>query len=112
MNAPSTDAPQPCSPEALEARARSAPLLSIESVSKRFGAVEVLKDVSLAVAPGEIFALLGPSGCGKSTLLRLVAGFETPSAGRVVLEGEDVTGFLRTAGRSTWCSSPTRCSRT
>ena len=68
-----------------------APLLAIEGVSKRFGAIEVLKDVSLEVAPGEIFALLGPSGCGKSTLLRLVAGFETPSAGRILLDGEDVT---------------------
>ena len=74
-----------------ETSAHAAPLLSIEGVDKRFGAVEVLTDISLAVAPGEIFALLGPSGCGKSTLLRLVAGFETPSAGRILLDGEDVT---------------------
>ena len=91
MNTSSGEAARPGSPEALEERARTAPLLSIDGVSKRFGAVEVLKNVSLAVAPGEIFALLGPSGCGKSTLLRLVAGFETPSAGRIVLDGEDVS---------------------
>ena len=81
--AASTDAPR--TPAAVE------PLLSIEGVSKRFGAVEVLVDLSLTVAPGEIFALLGPSGCGKSTLLRLVAGFETPSEGRILLDGADVT---------------------
>ena len=86
-----SDTGRDCSPAVLAERARREPLLSIEGVSKRFGAVEVLEEVSLAVAPGEIFALLGPSGCGKSTLLRLVAGFETPSAGRIVLDGEDVT---------------------
>ena len=83
--------PHAGSPEAIAHRAEHAPLLSIEGVSKRFGAIEVLKDISLAVAPGEIFALLGPSGCGKSTLLRTIAGFETPSAGRIVLDGEDVS---------------------
>ena len=67
-------------------------ILSIEGLSKRFDDVEVLHDISLSIAPGEIFALLGPSGCGKSTLLRLIAGFETASSGTIRLDGEDVTG--------------------
>jgi putrescine transport system ATP-binding protein len=66
------------------------PLLSIEGVSKRFGAVAALDDVSLSVGAGEFFALLGPSGCGKTTLMRLVAGFETPDFGKVLLAGKDL----------------------
>ena len=87
------DPPEPhaCSPEAIARRAEHTPILSIDALSKRFGDVEVLKGVSLDIAPGEIFALLGPSGCGKSTLLRLVAGFETPSSGTIRLDGEDMT---------------------
>jgi putrescine transport system ATP-binding protein len=69
-----------------------APLLSIEGASKRFGAVTALDDVSIDVAKGEFFALLGPSGCGKTTLMRLVAGFETPDAGRIAIDGEDMIG--------------------
>jgi putrescine transport system ATP-binding protein len=69
-----------------------APLLSITGVSKRFGAVTALGDLSLEVARGEFFALLGPSGCGKTTLMRLVAGFETPDAGRIEIDGADMSG--------------------
>ena len=69
-----------------------APLLSIKGASKRFGAVTALEDVSLEVAKGEFFALLGPSGCGKTTLMRLVAGFETPDAGRIEIDGADIGG--------------------
>jgi putrescine transport system ATP-binding protein len=67
-----------------------APLLSIRGVSKRFGAVVALDNVSIDVGAGEFFALLGPSGCGKSTLMRLVAGFETPDAGAILIAGEDL----------------------
>jgi len=67
-------------------------LLSICNVSKRFGAVTALDDVSLDVGAGEFFALLGPSGCGKTTLMRAVAGFETPDAGRISLAGRDLAG--------------------
>jgi len=65
-------------------------LLSIQDISKRFGDKLALADVSFDVAEGEIFCLLGPSGCGKTTLLRIVAGLETPDAGRLLLEGQDI----------------------
>jgi putrescine transport system ATP-binding protein len=64
--------------------------LRIENVSKRFGSFEAVRDVSLTIARGEIFGLLGGSGCGKTTLLRMIAGFEMPSAGRIVLDGKDL----------------------
>ena len=65
--------------------------IELQGVSKRFGAVTAVEDVTLAVRAGEFLTLLGPSGCGKTTLLRLIAGFETPDAGAVVLGGVDVT---------------------
>lgn len=68
------------------------PFLRIEGVSKRFGTFEAVSEVSLTIARGEIFALLGGSGCGKTTLLRMLAGFETPTAGRIFLDGQDMTG--------------------
>ena len=65
--------------------------LRLESLEKRFGALPVTRGVSLSAAKGEIVALLGPSGSGKTTVLRLVAGLEAPDAGRIVVDGEDVT---------------------
>ncbi len=65
--------------------------LVLEDIRKGFGATPVLKGVSLRVEPGEFVAVLGPSGCGKSTLMRIVAGIETPDAGRVTIKGRDVT---------------------
>jgi iron(III) transport system ATP-binding protein len=65
--------------------------LGFRDISQRFGGVTALDDVTFAVAPGEIVALLGESGCGKTTLLRLAAGVERPTAGSVLLEGEDVS---------------------
>ncbi|AYH41947.1 polyamine ABC transporter ATP-binding protein [Azoarcus sp. DN11] len=64
--------------------------LRIEGVTKRFDDTLAVDGVSLAIAEREIFALLGSSGCGKTTLLRMLAGLETPDAGRIVLDGEDV----------------------
>ena len=65
----------------------------LEGITHRFGPETVLEDVSLDIAPGELLTLLGPSGCGKTTLLRIVAGFERPSEGRVLIDGEDVTSL-------------------
>ena len=65
--------------------------IGLIDVSKRFGSVGAVDGVSLEIRDGEFFSLLGPSGCGKTTTLRIVAGFELPDAGRVVLNGEDVT---------------------
>src|SRR5258708_40105107 len=62
-------------------------LLEIIQASKRFGAVPAVDQVSLSVERGEFFALLGPSGCGKTTLLRLIAGFEKPDSGLIVIDG-------------------------
>ncbi len=66
-------------------------MISVQGVSKRFGDFVALDDVSLEVPDGSLTALLGPSGSGKSTLLRIIGGLEAPNAGRVLIEGEDVT---------------------
>jgi spermidine/putrescine transport system ATP-binding protein len=63
----------------------------LERVTKRFGGVVAVDDVSFTIPGGEFFSMLGPSGCGKTTTLRMIAGFEDPSAGRLVLQGRDVT---------------------
>ena len=69
----------------------STPDLILRAVSKSFGDVRAVDRVSLEIAAGEFFALLGPSGCGKTTTLRIIAGFEYPDDGRVLLSGSDVT---------------------
>jgi putrescine transport system ATP-binding protein len=70
------------------------PLLRIDAVVKNFGAVRAVDRLSLDISAGEFFALLGPSGCGKTTLLRMLAGFETPDEGRILLEGKDIARVL------------------
>lgn len=67
-------------------------ILQLDHIEKSFGGAEVLKEIDLSVHRGEFITLLGPSGCGKTTTLRIIAGLETPDAGRVLLEGRDVTG--------------------
>jgi len=70
------------------------PLLRIDAVVKKFGALRAVDRLSLDIAAGEFFALLGPSGCGKTTLLRMLAGFETPDEGRILLDGNDIARVL------------------
>jgi putrescine transport system ATP-binding protein len=68
------------------------PYVEIDRVTKSFGDFKAVDDVSLKIYKGEIFCLLGASGCGKTTLLRMLGGFETPSSGRIFIDGEDMTG--------------------
>ncbi|MDE2007853.1 MAG: ATP-binding cassette domain-containing protein [Rhodospirillales bacterium] len=75
------------------------PLLRVEGVAQRFGARTIFRDVSFAVAPGEVFAILGGSGCGKSTLLRQAVGLLAPSAGTIEVAGRAITGKDGAAGR-------------
>jgi spermidine/putrescine transport system ATP-binding protein len=67
------------------------PILRFEHITRRFGSFTAVDDVTLDIARGEAFSLLGPSGCGKTTLLRIAAGFDQPDAGRVLLDGKDIT---------------------
>jgi spermidine/putrescine transport system ATP-binding protein len=71
----------------------AAPSVELDTVSKRFGDLTAVRELSLEVARGDFFTLLGPSGCGKTTTLRMVAGFEDPSEGRILLDGVDVAGM-------------------
>lgn len=66
-------------------------LVRLERIEKSFGSNRVIPSLDLAIHRGEFLTLLGPSGCGKTTLLRMIAGFEAPTAGRVLLDGEDIT---------------------
>jgi putrescine transport system ATP-binding protein len=70
------------------------PLLRIDAVVKKFGSFRAVDRLSLDIKAGEFFALLGPSGCGKTTLLRMLAGFETPDEGRILLDGKDIAQVL------------------
>ena len=65
-------------------------IIKFEGVTKRFGKMVAVDNVNLEIKEGEFFALLGPSGCGKTTLLRMLAGFETPTEGRILIDGKDV----------------------
>jgi spermidine/putrescine transport system ATP-binding protein len=71
----------------------STPSVDLRSVTKRFGELVAVDDLSLELAGGEFFTLLGPSGCGKTTTLRMIAGFEQPSEGGIQIEGTDVAGL-------------------
>jgi branched-chain amino acid transport system ATP-binding protein len=70
-----------------------APLLDVQGVSKHFGGVQAVSDVSLAVGRGEIVSVIGPNGAGKTTVLNLISGFYHPDRGRIVVDGTDTTAF-------------------
>src|SRR6516165_7247673 len=94
---PAKPEPQPVAtakPEVQPLPQPDMPLLRIEGVVKKFGGFRAVDGVSLDIAAGEFFALLGPSGCGKTTLLRMLAGFETPDEGRILLDGKDIAQVL------------------
>lgn len=74
-----------------DAKSSAAPKLSVQAIAKSFDGREVLHSVSFDVQGGEFLSILGPSGCGKSTLLRILIGLEHPDAGRVLLDGQDIT---------------------
>ena len=68
-------------------------VIKIENVVKRFGNFTAVSDISLNLEEGEFFSLLGPSGCGKTTAMRMIAGFESPSEGRIEVDGQDMEGI-------------------
>jgi len=76
-----------------------APYLAINGISKSFGAMQVVRNADIEVGRGEFVSFLGPSGCGKTTILRMVAGFETPSAGSISIDGRDIT-YLKPSQRN------------
>jgi putrescine transport system ATP-binding protein len=89
------DSPRPEPRAAVPAGAvADMPLLRIDAVVKKFGSFRAVDQLSLDIRAGEFFALLGPSGCGKTTLLRMLAGFETPDQGRILLDGRDIAQVL------------------
>ena len=67
------------------------PIIEIRNVSKRFGKVTAVDNISLDIRAGDFFVLLGPSGCGKTTLLRMIAGFEMPTEGQIIIDGQDMS---------------------
>src|SRR5262249_7389708 len=86
--------PEPLAATGLDSQAMSAARsvgIALEGVTKRFERVGAVDGVTISIAEGEFFSLLGPSGCGKTTTLRMIAGFESPDEGRILLQGQDVT---------------------
>ena len=69
------------------------PIIELRNLSKSFGAVQALRGIDATIREGEFFSLLGPSGCGKTTLLRMIAGFEAPSGGSIVIDGKPMDGI-------------------
>lgn len=83
-------------------------IIEIVNVSKVFSETVAVDNVSLYVRKGEFITFLGPSGCGKTTTLRMIAGFDLPSSGKILLNGKDITDLPPTSGPSIPYSSDTR----
>ena len=81
----------------------SAPVLQLDSISKRFGAIQANDDISLSLAKGEVLALLGENGAGKTTLMSILFGHYVPDAGTIHIEGSELP-----AGRPRCCAWPTK----
>jgi spermidine/putrescine transport system ATP-binding protein len=88
---PTADTPIAVSTPSLASAAPRDPVITIDHVVKRFGSYVAVQDANFMIERGEFFSLLGPSGCGKTTTLRMIAGFEQPTEGRILLEGKDVS---------------------
>ena len=89
-------------------------VIVLDGVRKEFGSYVAVEQADFAIVRGEFFSLLGPSGCGKTTLLKMIAGFEQPTQGRVLLEGDDVS-TVPSGGKGAACATwygenPVRCS--
>ncbi|MGB3147637.1 MAG: ABC transporter ATP-binding protein [Paracoccaceae bacterium] len=80
-------------PKTTDSSAAPQPFIRIDNLSKSFGSFQAVRNVNLDIEKGEIFALLGGSGCGKTTLLRMLAGFETPTSGKIFIDGQDMAGI-------------------
>ncbi len=78
--------------------------ITVKNLTKKFGQMAAVSDVSLAIGEGELFTLLGPSGCGKTTLLRLIAGLEDVTAGRIMIDGTNVVGVPTRSTRTCPCA--------
>jgi spermidine/putrescine transport system ATP-binding protein len=78
-------------------------VIELDHISKTYGDFVAVHDANFSIATGEFFAMLGPSGCGKTTTLKMIAGFEQPTAGRVMLDGVDVSSCLHISETSTQC---------
>ena len=84
--------------------------LELQGLTKRFGEFTAVDSMNLKAAEGEMIALLGGSGCGKTTTLRMIAGFTEPTAGQILVDGENVSTIPPTAAISAFSSRITRCS--
>ena len=80
-------------PQVSDSNSNVQSFIQIKALSKEFNGFKAVDQINLDINKGELFAILGGSGCGKSTLLRMLAGLETPSSGKILLDGEDITDW-------------------
>ncbi len=86
--------------------------LTLSHIKKAFGPVQVVHDFNMSIEKGEFVSFLGPSGCGKTTILRMIAGFETPSDGSIVINGKDQTSLKPNQRNIGMVFQPMHCFRT